>query len=41
MSIKTTNRERGLDITSETLPPLWHGEEMDFCLAVMALQSCE
>ncbi|MDH3788239.1 MAG: HNH endonuclease [Xanthomonadales bacterium] len=41
VSIKAGNRGRGLDITPETLPPRWLGEEMDYSLAVTVLQSSE
>ena len=41
VSIQATNRDRGLNITPETLPPHWLGEDMDYSLAVMALQSRE
>ena len=41
VSIQATNRDRGLNITPETLPPHWLGEDMDYSLAVMALQSSE
>jgi hypothetical protein len=41
VSIKAGNRDRGLDITPETLPPRWLGEEMDYSLAVTVLQSSE
>jgi len=41
VSIKRNNREKGLDITSETLPPMWTGETMDYDLAILGLQSRE
>jgi hypothetical protein len=41
VSITAGNRGCGLDITPETLPPRWLGEEMDYSLAVTVLQSSE
>jgi hypothetical protein len=41
VSIKSGNRSRGLDITPETLPPLWRGEQMDDSLAVLGMVSRE
>ena len=40
-SIQVANRNQGLDITPETLPPHWLGEEMDYSLAVTVLQSSD
>jgi hypothetical protein len=40
-SIRADNHENGLDITSETLPPLWRGETMDQDLAQLGMQSLE
>ena len=40
-SIQRSNRKNGLDITSETLPPMWTGETMDYDLAILGLQSRE
>jgi len=40
-SIKAENHENGLDITHETLPPLWWGEAMDQDLAQLGMQSLE
>jgi hypothetical protein len=39
--VKVKNLHSGLDITAGTLPPLWHGEEMDYDLAQLGMQSCE
>ena len=39
--VKVQNIHNGLDITAGTLPPVWHGEEMDYDLAQLGLQSCE
>ena len=39
--IKVDNHNNGLEITSETLPPLWTGEVMDQDLAQLGLQSLE
>ena len=39
VSIKRNNREQVLNITSETLPPMWTGETMDYDLAILGLQS--
>ena len=36
-----TNRENGLHIDSNTLPPNWTGERMDLNMAVCGLQDCE
>jgi hypothetical protein len=41
VSIRSGNRSRGLDITPETLPPLWRGEQMDDSLAVLGMVSRE
>ena len=41
VSIIRNNRKNGLDITSETLPPMWTGETMDYDLAILGLQSRE
>ena len=41
VSIKRKNRKSGLDITPETLPPMWTGETMDYDLAILGLQSRE
>jgi hypothetical protein len=41
VSIRAANRRRGLDITPDTAPPRWLGEEMDYSLAVTVLQSSE
>ena len=41
VSITRKNRKNGLDITSETLPPMWTGETMDYDLAILGLQSRE
>lgn len=41
VALKVSHRKRGLGITPETLPPRWRGEEMDYSLAVMVLQSTE
>jgi hypothetical protein len=41
VSIQSANRRRGLDITPNTLPSRWLGEEMDYSLAVTVLQSSE
>jgi len=41
VSIRTSNRNHGLDITPETLPPLWLGEQMDDSLAVLGMISME
>jgi len=41
VSIQRNNREIGLDITPETLPPMWTGETMDYDLAILGLQSRE
>jgi hypothetical protein len=35
------NRENGVNISSETLPPNWTGERMDLNMAVCGLQSCK
>jgi hypothetical protein len=40
-SIQRKNRKNGLDITPETLPPMWTGETMDYNLAILGLQSRE
>ena len=40
-SIRVDNDNNGLDITSETLPPLWTGEVMDQDLAQLGMQSLE
>jgi hypothetical protein len=40
-SIRVDNHENGLDITAETLPPLWRGEIMDQDLAQLGMQSLE
>jgi hypothetical protein len=40
-SIRADNHENGLDITPETLPPLWRGETMDQDLAQLGMQSLE
>ena len=40
-SIRTGNRSNGLDITPETLPPLWRGERMDHDLAQLGMQSLD
>ena len=40
-SIRINNRNNGLDITPETLPPLWRGERMDHDLAQLGMQSRE
>ena len=40
-AIRVDNRNNGLDITSETLPPLWRGEIMDQDLAQLGMQSLE
>ncbi len=40
-SIRTDNRKNGLNITPETLPPLWRGERMDQDLAQLGMQSLE
>ena len=39
--IKVENIQNGLKITANTLPPMWHGEEMDYDLAQLGLQSKE
>jgi hypothetical protein len=41
VSIIRNNRKNGLDITPETLPPMWTGETMDYDLAILGLQSRE
>ena len=41
VSIQSDNRRRGLNITPDTLPSRWLGEEMDYSLAVTVLQSSE
>jgi hypothetical protein len=40
-SVRVDNRNNGLDITPETLPPLWRGEVMDQDLAQLGMQSLE
>jgi hypothetical protein len=40
-SIQDENRNNRLDITPETLPPLWRGEVMDQDLAQLGMQSLE
>jgi hypothetical protein len=40
-SIRVDNHNNGLEITSETLPPLWTGEVMDQDLAQLGMQSLE
>jgi hypothetical protein len=40
-SIRVDNDNNGLDITAETLPPLWTGEVMDQDLAQLGMQSLE
>ena len=40
-SIQSDNHQNGLEITPETLPPLWHGEIMDQDLAQLGMQSLE
>jgi hypothetical protein len=40
-SIRVDNRNNRLNITSETLPPLWRGERMDQDLAQLGMQSLE
>jgi hypothetical protein len=35
------NRENGLQIDSNTLPPNWTGERMDLNMAVCGLQGCD
>jgi 5-methylcytosine-specific restriction endonuclease McrA len=40
-SIQVLNRQNGLDIKPQTLPPLWRGERMDEDLAQLAMQSRE
>jgi hypothetical protein len=39
--IQSENTNMGLQITSETLPPLWRGEVMDQDLAQLGMQSLE
>jgi hypothetical protein len=39
--IQNENSKRGLQITAETLPPLWTGEVMDQDLAQLGMQSLE
>jgi predicted restriction endonuclease len=36
-----TNRENGVKISPETLPPNWTGERMDLNMAVCGLQDCK
>jgi hypothetical protein len=40
-TIRVDNRNNGLEITPETLPPLWRGEVMDQDLAQLGMQSLE
>ena len=40
-TIRAGNYNNGLEITSETLPPLWRGEVMDQDLAQLGMQSLE
>ncbi len=40
-AIRAQNQRNGLDITHQTLPPLWLGERMDADLAQLAMQSRE
>ena len=40
-SIRIDNHNNGLDITPETLTPLWRGEVMDQDLAQLGMQSLE
>jgi len=40
-SIQSDNQQNGLEITPETLPPLWRGETMDQDLAQLGMQSLE
>ena len=40
-SIRVDNHNNGLEITHETLPPLWRGEVMDQDLAQLGMQSLE
>jgi len=41
VALKAKNREKGLNITSNTLPPNWTGEKMDHQMAVLGLLQCE
>jgi hypothetical protein len=40
-SIRVENNHNGLDITPKTLPPMWHGEQMDHDLAQLAMHSLD
>ena len=39
--LRRANRENGLEIDSNTLPPTWTGERMDHSLAILGLESRE
>ncbi len=41
VALESNNRKNGLKITHETLPPMWTGEQMDYDLAILGLQSWE
>ena len=40
-AITSANQKNGLNITSETPVPRWHGEQMDDWVAVDMLLQCE
>jgi hypothetical protein len=40
-ALESRNRNNGLEITPGTLPPMWTGEQMDYDLAILGLQSRE
>ncbi|NOR19144.1 MAG: DUF222 domain-containing protein, partial [Xanthomonadales bacterium] len=41
VALKARNREKELNITSNTLPPNWTGEKKDHQMAVMGILQCE
>jgi len=41
VALKARNREKELNITSNTLPPNWTGEKMDHQMAVLGILQCE
>jgi len=41
VALRIRNKEKGLNITSDTLIPMWCGEKMDHQMAVLGLLQCE
>jgi len=41
VALRIQNKEKGLDITPDTLIPMWCGEKMDHQMAVLGLLQCE